>query len=93
MNKNNKKVNYYFVNIKLFIKLFCSAFGADSSFDDCCCCFLLMEITIKIVKFGTPKSNFHDCPKNVTVLFYIALMLLKDADGMVNTVDPDQTAP
>ena len=48
--------------------------------------------TIKILKLGHQKSpcNF---PKNRTVWFNNAVMHPKDADGMANSVDPDQTAP
>ena len=38
------------------------------------------------------SNNCHNCPKNRKVLYNIALMHPKDADGMANSVDPDQTA-
>ena len=38
-------------------------------------------------------NSCRSCPKNVTVLFYNTIMHPKDADGMANSVDPDQTAP
>ena len=51
------------------------------------------EDTVKILKFGTRTSNnCHNCPRNRKVWCNIALMHPKDADGMANSVDPDQTA-
>ena len=44
----------------------------------------------KILKLGTSKIICH-CPK-IEQLFN-AVLHLKDADGMTNSVDPDQTAP
>ena len=38
------------------------------------------------------SNNCHNCPKNRKVRCNIALMHPKDADGMANSVDPDQTA-
>ena len=38
------------------------------------------------------SNNCHNCPKNRKVWCNIALMHPKDADGMANSVDPDQTA-
>ena len=43
--------------------------------------------TVKILKFGTPQTIAIICPKS-----NIALMHPKDAAGMANSVDPDQTA-
>ena len=48
--------------------------------------------TVKILKIGTPATII------ITVLkmkqwFYDAVMHPKDADGMANSEDPDQTAP
>ena len=38
------------------------------------------------------EINCHNCPKNRNVYCNIALMHPKDADGLANSVDPDQTA-
>ena len=38
------------------------------------------------------SNNCHNCPKNRKVWCNIALMHPKDADGMANSIDPDQTA-
>ena len=38
------------------------------------------------------SNNCHNCPKNRNVWCIIALMHPKDADGMANSIDPDQTA-
>ena len=38
------------------------------------------------------SNNCHNCPKNRKVWCNIALMHPNDADGMANSVDPDQTA-
>ena len=43
-------------------------------------------------KIWDTSNNCHNCPKNRKVLCNIALMHPKDADGMANSVDPDQTA-
>ena len=43
-------------------------------------------------KIWDTSNNCHNCPKNRKVLYNIALMHPKDADGMANSVDPDQTA-
>ena len=43
-------------------------------------------------KIWDTSKNCHNCPKNRKVLCNIALMHPKDADGMANSVDPDQTA-
>ena len=48
--------------------------------------------TVKILKFGTPQTIAIIVLKNRKVCGNIALMLPKDADGMANSVDPDQTA-
>ena len=45
-------------------------------------------VTVKILKFGTPQTIAIIVIKNSN----IALMHPKDADGMANSVDPDQTA-
>ena len=43
-------------------------------------------------KIWDASNNCHNCPKNRKVSCNIALMHPKDADGMANSVDPDQTA-
>ena len=43
-------------------------------------------------KIWDASNNCHNFPKNSKVLCNIALMHPKDADGMANSVDPDQTA-
>ena len=43
-------------------------------------------------KIWDTSNNCHNCPKNRNVCCNIALMHPKDADGMANSVDPDQTA-
>ena len=43
-------------------------------------------------KIWDTSNNCHNCPKNRKVCCNIALMHPKDADGMANSVDPDQTA-
>ena len=43
-------------------------------------------------KIWDTSNNCHNCPKNWKVWCNIALMHPKDADGMANSTDPDQTA-
>ena len=43
-------------------------------------------------KIWDTSNNGNNCPKNRKVCCNIALMHPKDADGMANSVDPDQTA-
>ena len=43
-------------------------------------------------KIWDTSKNCHNCPKNRKVWCNIALMHPKDADGMANSIDPDQTA-
>ena len=43
-------------------------------------------------KIWDTSNNCHNCPKNRKVWCNIALMHPKDADGIANSVDPDQTA-
>ena len=43
-------------------------------------------------KIWDTSNNCHNCPKTRKVWCNIALMHPKDADGMANSVDPDQTA-
>ena len=48
------------------------------------------ESTVKILKFGTPQTIAIIVLKIET--FNVTLMHPKDADGLANSVDPDQTA-
>ena len=48
--------------------------------------------TVKILKFGTPQTIAITVLKIEKNWCNIALMHPKDADGMANSVDPDQTA-
>ena len=43
-------------------------------------------------KIGDTSNNCHNCPQNNKVWCNIALMHPKDAYGMANSVDLDQTA-
>ena len=43
-------------------------------------------------KIWDTSNNCHNCPKNRKAWCNIELMHPKDADGMTNSVDPDQTA-
>ena len=38
-------------------------------------------------------NYYRDCPTNVIVGFYSAILRSKDADRITNRVDTDQTAP
>ena len=38
-------------------------------------------------------NDYHNCPTIGTVGFYSAVLRSKDADRIINRVDPDQTAP
>ena len=38
-------------------------------------------------------NYYRDCPTNVIVEFYSAILRSKDADRITNRVDTDQTAP
>ena len=49
-------------------------------------------IYCKNSKIWDTSNNCHNCSKNRKVWCNIALMHPKDADGMANSVDPDQTA-
>ena len=55
-----------------------------------------MQINLKYSK--TPKNsdtqkNYCNYPKIWLILIFHRVMCLNDADGMANSVDPDQTAP
>ena len=53
----------------------------------------ISDITVKILKFGTPQTIVIIVLKIEKFdVALIALMHPKDADGMANSVDPDQTA-
>ena len=43
-------------------------------------------------KIRLNQNSYHNCSKIGTVWFYNAAMHPKDADGMANSADPDQTA-
>ena len=47
------------------------------------------KIHSKILKIGTPKTIMVSLLK----MEQFSLIVVKDADGMANNVDPDQTAP
>ena len=47
---------------------------------------------IKILKFRTPKICCNH-PKSLTKLIFHRVMHRKDAEGIANSVDSDQTAP
>ena len=51
-----------------------------------------MKIYRKNSKIWDTSNNDHNCLKNRKVWCNISLMHPKDADGMANSVDPDQTA-
>ena len=56
------------------------------------CHFHFCLITVKTLKFGTPQTIAIIVLKIEKFDVNIALMHPKDADGMANRVDPDQTA-
>ena len=37
--------------------------------------------------------KYGNCPQKETIRFYSEVICLTDADGIANSVDPDQTAP
>ena len=55
---------------------------------------VLIIITMyrKNSKIWDITNSCHNCPRNRKISCNIALMHPKDADGMANSVDPDQTA-
>ena len=56
-------------------------------------CYLIhQKFYRKNSKIWDTSNNCHKCPKNRKVWCNIALMHPKDAHGMANSVDPDQTA-
>ena len=48
---------------------------------------------MQILKIGTPKIVIGTVLKVKQLLFFNAVMCLKEAAGTANSVDPDQTAP
>ena len=57
-----------------------------------CVKILLAECYRKNSKIWDTSNNCHNCLKNRKVWRNIALMHPKDANGMANSVEPDQTA-
>ena len=55
------------------------------------CCYWNVNYR-KNSKIWDTSNNCHNCPKNRKFWCNIALLDPKDADGMANSVDPDQTA-
>ena len=47
----------------------------------------------KIKKNWDTLNYYRDCPTNVIVGFYSAILRSEDADRITNRVDTDQTAP
>ena len=54
--------------------------------------YTLILSTVKILKFGTPQTIAILVPKIEKFDVTLHLCIQKDADGMANSVDPDQTA-
>ena len=52
----------------------------------------VLQRTVKILKFRTPQKIGCNHPKIWTSWLYRWVMHPKDADGIANSVDPDQTA-
>ena len=50
-----------------------------------------MHLIIIYSKNWDASNNFHSCPKMFGL--FGAVMHFKDADGLTDSVDPDQTAP
>ena len=51
------------------------------------------ELYRKNSKNWDTLNYYRDCPTNVIVGFYSAILRSKDADRITNRVDTDQTAP
>ena len=51
------------------------------------------ELYRKNSKNWDTLNYYRDCPTNVRVGFYSAILRSKDADRITNRVDTDQTAP
>ena len=58
-----------------------------------CPCFFPYNAYRKNSKNWDTFNYYRDCPTNVTVGFYSAILRSKDADRITNRVDTDQTAP
>ena len=54
---------------------------------------LLVAMYRKNSKNWDTLNYYRDCPTNVIVGFYSAILCSKDADRITNRVDTDQTAP
>ena len=54
---------------------------------------VLFSIYRKNSKNWDTLNYYRDCPTNVIVGFYSAILRSKDADRITNRVDTDQTAP
>ena len=54
---------------------------------------LVKICTVKLLNIWTPEKISCNHPKIQTKWLYHRVMHSKDADGMANSVDPDQTAP
>ena len=57
--------------------------------------FILNPVTTnrEVSKNSATQKNCFDYPEIWTMWFYHRIMSLNDANGMTNSVDPDQTAP
>ena len=55
-------------------------------------CVVYSAVSVKYLKIWTPK-NCCNYPKILTRWLYHRVMYPKEADGVANSVDPDQTAP
>ena len=55
--------------------------------------FLFFQNTVNFLNIRTPQKNCCKHSKIWTMWFYHRVMGPNDADGMANSVDPDQTAP
>ena len=52
-----------------------------------------LRIYRKNFKNWDTLNYYHDCPSNVIVGFYRAILRSKDVDRITNRVDTDHTAP
>ena len=73
-----------------------------AEYDQCYCFVLRIPFTAStrhVQKYRKNSKNwdtlnyYRDCPTNVIVGFYSAILRSKDADRITNRVDTDQTAP
>ena len=55
--------------------------------------FFCENATVNFLNIRTPKNICCNHSKIWTMWLYHRVMSLNDADGMANSVDPDQTAP